>query len=127
MYKTFLKSKIHRATVTEANLNYEGSITIDSNLMDAACIDEYEQVHVLNITNGFRITTYAIRGPKNSGVICANGACSHQINTGNLVIILTYAQLNDIELKTYKPIKILVDKNNKIFKDSTSQLKEAMI
>ena len=112
MLRTLLKSKIHRASVTESNINYIGSLTIDSYLMELADIKEYEQIQVLNITNGNRLTTYAIRGQKNSGVICANGAASHQIKVGDLVIILSYAQIND-EVKDFKPKIVLVDKNNR--------------
>ena len=112
MLRTLLKSKIHRASVTESNINYIGSLTIDSYLMELTDIKEYEQIQVLNITNGNRLTTYAIRGQKNSGVICANGAASHQIKVGDLVIILSYAQIND-EVKDFKPSIVLVDKNNR--------------
>lgn len=113
MLRTFLKSKIHRATVTESNIDYTGSLTIDSYLMELADIKEYEQIQVLNITNGNRLTTYAIRGQKNSGVICANGAASHEIKVGDLVIILSYAQVNEEEIKNCKPKIVHVDKNNK--------------
>ncbi|OGI20487.1 MAG: aspartate 1-decarboxylase [Candidatus Melainabacteria bacterium RIFCSPHIGHO2_02_FULL_34_12] len=113
MLRTFLKSKIHRATVTESNINYVGSLTIDSYLMELSDIKEYEQIQVLNITNGERITTYAISGQRNSGVICANGAASHQIKVGDLVIILSYAQLDEKEIKIFKPNIVMVDKQNK--------------
>ena len=113
MLRTLLKSKIHRATVTESNLDYVGSLTIDSYLMELADIKEHEQIQVLNVTNGNRLTTYAISGQKNSGVICANGAASHQIKVGDLVIILSYAELNETELKNFKPKIVHVDKNNK--------------
>ena len=126
MLRTILKSKIHRATVTESNLNYVGSLTIDSYLMDLADIKEYEQIQVLNITNGNRLTTYAICGPKNTGVICANGAASHQIKAGDLVIIVSYAQLSEEELKNFKPKIVHVDKNNKpdVTSDGVIDLKE---
>ena len=113
MLRTLLKSKIHRATVTESNLDYGGSLTIDSYLMELANIKEYEQIQVLNITNGNRLTTYVISGKRNSGVICANGAASHQIKKGDLVIIVSYAQLNEEEIKNFKPNIVHVDKNNK--------------
>src|SRR3989338_1210159 len=113
MLRTFLKSKIHRATVTESNINYVGSLTIDSYLMELSDIKEYEQIQVLNITNGERITTYAISGQRNSGVICANGAASHQIKVGDLVIILSYAQLDEKEIKKFKTKILMVDKQNK--------------
>lgn len=113
MLRTLLRSKIHRATVTESNIDYTGSLTIDSYLMELADIKEYEQIQVLNITNGNRLTTYAIAGQKNSGVICANGAASHQIKTGDLVIILSYGQFTEDEIKNHKPKIVHVDKNNK--------------
>ena len=114
MLRTFLKSKIHRATVTESNLDYMGSLTIDSHLMELANIKEYEQVQVLNITNGNRLTTYAIKGPKDSGVICANGAASHLVNVGDLIIIVSYAQLAEEEVNSFKPNIVYVDKSNEI-------------
>src|SRR5438105_491286 len=89
--RTILKSKIHRATVTQADLQYEGSITIDRILMEAADILPYEQVHVLDVDNGARLTTYAIEGDRNSGVICMNGAAARLVSAGDTVIILTYA------------------------------------
>ena len=113
MLRTLLKSKIHRATVTESNLDYVGSLTIDSYLMELADIKEYEQIQVLNISNGNRLTTYSISGKRNSGVICANGAASHQIKKGDLVIIVSYAQLSEEEIKNFKPKVVHVDKNNK--------------
>ena len=113
MLRTFLKSKIHRATVTESNLDYVGSLTIDACLMELADIKEYEQIQVLNITNGNRLTTYAISGKRNSGIICTNGAASHQIKKGDLVIIVSYTQLNEEEIKNFKPKIIHVDKTNK--------------
>ena len=113
MFRTFLKSKIHRATVTESNVNYIGSLTIYSYLMELADIKEYEQIQVLNITNGERLTTYAISGQKNSGVICANGAASHKIKVGDLVIIVSYAQLNENEINNFRPKVVHIDKNNK--------------
>ena len=113
MLRTLLKSKIHRATVTESNLDYVGSLTIDSYLMELADIKEYEQIQVLNVTNGNRLTTYAISGQRNSCVICANGAASHQIKKGDLIIIVSYAQLDEKEIKNFKPKIVHVDKNNK--------------
>ena len=113
MLQTFLKSKIHRATVTESNIDYAGSLTIDSALMELADIKEFEQVHVLNLKNGERLITYAISGKKNSGVICANGAASHKIKVEDVVIIVSYAQLREEELKNFKPKIVYVDKNNK--------------
>ncbi len=108
--RVMLKSKIHRATITDANIDYEGSITIDKKLMTAADILPYEQVHVLNITNGHRFTTYAIEGE--TGDICLNGAAALLANKGDLVIILTYATVNEAEARSLKPKVVLVDSKN---------------
>jgi aspartate 1-decarboxylase len=109
-----LKSKIHRARVTDANINYEGSITIDSKLMERADILPYEQVHVLNINNGARFTTYAIEGPAGGGDICLNGAAARLAVKGDLVIILTYAEMPEEQLKDYKPKVVHVNEKNEI-------------
>ena len=114
MRLTAFKSKIHRATVTEANLNYEGSVTIDSDLMDAADILPHEQVQVLNVNNGERFDTYAIRGPRGSGVICLNGPAARLAHVGDRVIILTYAILEREELLRHVPTVVLVDERNRI-------------
>lgn len=112
--RTMLKSKIHRATVTDANISYEGSITIDSRLMKEADILPNEQVHVLNINNGARFTTYAIEGAEGSGEICLNGAAARLVVKGDMVIILTYISVPEEQLKDYKPIVILVNEKNEI-------------
>lgn len=112
--RTMLKSKIHRATVTEANVDYEGSITIDPLLMEAADMLEFEQVHVLDINNGSRLTTYAIPGEPASGVICINGAAARLVNEGDLVIILAYDQLTEAEAKQHQPRLVYVDAENRI-------------
>ncbi len=114
MLKTILNSKIHRAVVTHCDLNYVGSITIDRDLMDAAGLIENEQVHVLDITNGNRLTTYVIEGERGSGVIGINGAAAHLVRENDLVIICAYAQLNENEIATHKPRIVLVDKHNHI-------------
>ncbi|MBN1160542.1 MAG: aspartate 1-decarboxylase [Dehalococcoidales bacterium] len=114
MMRTMLKSKIHRATVTDANISYEGSITIDSRLMKEADVLPYEQVHVLNISNGARFTTYAIEGTEGSGEICINGAAARLAVKGDTVIILTYTDVPEEQLKQYKPIVILVNERNQI-------------
>ncbi len=101
--RNMMKSKIHRARVTEANINYEGSITIDSRLMKAADIVPYEQVHVLNVNNGARFTTYAIEGPEGRGDICLNGAAARLGMKGDIVIIITYTQMSEAELVNYHP------------------------
>ena len=114
MRLTAFKSKLHRVRVTEADLNYEGSVTIDSDLMDAAQILPWEQVNVLNVNNGERFDTYAIRGPRGSGVICLNGPAARLAHVGDLVIILTYAQMEREELLRHTPIVVHVDENNRI-------------
>jgi aspartate 1-decarboxylase len=113
MLRTLLKSKIHRATATEANLHYEGSITVDSNLLEAADILPNEQVDVLNIHNGSRLTTYAIPGPAGSGVICMNGAGARLVQPGDLLIICSYACYAKEELKQHSPRVIHVDEKNR--------------
>lgn len=112
--RLMFKSKIHRATVTQANLDYEGSVTMSSELMDAADIIENEQVHVWNITRGTRLQTYAIRGEKDSGVICINGAAAHLMQKGDMVIIATFEEMEDAAARQYKPKIVFVDQNNKI-------------
>lgn len=112
MYRVMCKSKIHRATVTEADLNYMGSITIDRDLMDAANIQEYEQVHVVNVTNGNRLVTYAIEGARASGVICVNGAAAHRVTKGDIIIIISYAHYTESEMDVFKPKVVFVDQQN---------------
>ncbi len=112
--RTMLKSKIHRARVTDANIDYEGSVTIDSSLMAAADILPYEQVHVLNINNGARFTTYAIEGEAGSGTICLNGAAARLAVKGDIVIILTYTQVPEEATKDHKPIVVHVNEKNAI-------------
>ena len=114
MRLTAFKSKIHRARVTEADLNYEGSVTIDSDLMDAADILPNEQVQVLNVMNGERFDTYAIRGPRGSGTICLNGPAARLAHVGDLVIILTFATMEREELLRHTPRIVMVDERNRI-------------
>ncbi len=114
MKRSILKSKIHRAVVTEANIDYEGSLTIDERLLKAADIVPFEQVHVYNISNGERFVTYAIKGEKDSGVIGVNGAAVHKASLGDMVIITTFILMDDEESSFFCPKVILVDKNNKI-------------
>jgi aspartate 1-decarboxylase len=111
MLRNILKSKIHRVTVTDANLEYVGSITIDENLMDAVDIVEFERVQVVDVTNGARIETYVIKGERSSGVICLNGAAAHLFNVGDTVIIMAYTWLEQTELESFKP-KIIFPVNN---------------
>jgi aspartate 1-decarboxylase len=113
MRRRLLKSKIHRATVTEADLHYPGSITIDLDLMEAADIVEHEQVDVYNVTNGERFTTYAIPGEPGSGVICINGAAAHRAAEGDLVIVASYADYEPEELPEHEPRIVLVDERNR--------------
>jgi aspartate 1-decarboxylase len=112
--RTMLKSKIHRARVTDANIDYEGSITIDKKLMAEADILPYEQVHVLNINNGARFSTYAIEGEEGGGDICLNGAAARLGARGDLVIILTYTNVNDEEAQNYVPKIVYVNEKNAV-------------
>jgi aspartate 1-decarboxylase len=107
-----LKSKIHRATVTDCNVNYEGSVTIDRKLMQAADILPYEQVHVLDVNNGSRLTTYAIEGE--SGEICLNGAAARLVHKGDTVIILTYCDVKEEDTRVFHPKLVYVDSKNRI-------------
>jgi aspartate 1-decarboxylase len=109
-----LKSKIHRATVTEANIHYVGSITIDECLMEAANLIEFEKVHVLNINNGERIETYVIKGEKKSGVICLNGAAARKFVAGDIVIVASYAMMEFEAAKKFKPALVFPDQNNRL-------------
>lgn len=111
--RTMLKSKIHRATVTDANLHYVGSITIDSELLRAADIRPYEQVAVVNINNGQRFETYAIEGPAGAGDMCLNGAAARLAQRGDLIIVISYAQYDEQELDGYEPTVVHVDAANK--------------
>jgi len=113
---TMLKSKIHRATVTEANLNYVGSITIDKDLMNKSNILEYEKVQIVDIDNGSRFETYVIAGKKNSGVICLNGAAARMVQKGDKIIIMSYCDLTIDEAKKFNPTVLFVDNTNIIEK-----------
>jgi aspartate 1-decarboxylase len=114
MQRTMCKSKIHRATVTDANLNYVGSITIDEDLMDAADLLPYEQVQIVNNNNGARFETYVIKGKRGTGTICLNGAAARLVQPGDIVLIISYAQLNHAELETYKPKIVAVNEKNQV-------------
>ena len=114
MELTLLKAKIHRATVTQADLDYVGSITIDSNLLAESGIMEYEMVAIADIDNGSRFETYAIAGEAGSGIICLNGAAAKCVNVGDKVIIMAYARMTPEEAKTHKPTVLFVDDENKI-------------
>lgn len=116
MRRTMLKSKIHRARVTEACIDYEGSITVDSRLLQAADIREYEQVDIYNISNGERFSTYAIKGEPDSGVICLNGAAARKVAVNDLIIICSYAVFDDSECENYKSRNVYVNGTNRIEK-----------
>jgi len=113
MIRTMLKSKIHRATVTQADLHYVGSVTIDEELMDAADLLAGEQVAIVDVTNGARLETYVIPGPRRSGVIGINGAAARLVHPGDLVILIAYAQLDDAEARTFRPRVVFVDDDNR--------------
>jgi aspartate 1-decarboxylase len=121
MTRSMFKSKIHRATVTEANLDYEGSLTVDADLLAAADILPWEEVHVWNVTRGTRLTTYAMAGPAGSGVVCVNGAGAHLVRPGDLVIVATFAQMDDAQARRHTPTVVLVDENNRVKRDVASQ------
>jgi len=115
MRRTLFRSKIHRATVTQADLDYEGSVTIDADLMRAADILPYEKVHIWNRTNGSRLETYALEGAAGSGVICVNGAAAHHAQPGDVVIIATFAEAADeAEARAWRPTVVHVDANNRV-------------
>lgn len=114
MQRTMCKGKIHRATVTQANLNYIGSITIDADLLEAADIYPYEMVQVVNVNNGSRLETYTIAGARGSGVICLNGAAARLAAEGDIVIIISYGQYNEEEIRSLEPRLVFVDADNRI-------------
>jgi aspartate 1-decarboxylase len=113
MQRIMLKSKIHRATVTDANLNYEGSITIDEGLMKSADLVPFEKVSIYNVSNGERFSTYVIKGKKNAGVICLNGAAARKVSKGDLIIIASYVMVENDEAKGWLPKCVLVDGKNR--------------
>ena len=114
MFKTLLNGKIHRATVTDANLNYVGSITVDTDLLDAAGIDIHEKVQIVNNNNGERFETYTIAGKKGSGEICLNGAAARLVQKGDTIIIMSFVLIDAKEVATHRPKVVLVDEHNKI-------------
>jgi aspartate 1-decarboxylase len=116
------KSKIHRATVTHADLEYEGSVTIDSDLLDAAEILPYEAVHIWNVTRGSRLMTYALPGPRGSGAICVNGAAAHLNKPGDLVILATFAEMSREEAREHRPVVVRVDAENRQTEDTSEEL-----
>jgi aspartate 1-decarboxylase len=116
------KSKLHRAVVTHADLDYEGSLTIDADLMEAANILEHEEVHVWNVTRGTRLSTYAITGPAGSGVICMNGAAAHLTKPGDRVIIATFAEVPVEHARTWRPTVVLLDDDNRIVQSHATEI-----
>ncbi len=114
MLRTFLKSKIHRAVVTGADVNYEGSLTVDAGLLQAAGMREFEQVLVADVDNGARLETYLIAGPEGSGIVQGNGAAAHQLRPGDRVIIMTFVQVPEPLPADWSPVVVLVDKQNRI-------------
>ena len=114
MQLSLLKAKIHRVTVTHAELHYEGSCAIDGRLLDISGIREYEQIHIYNINNGQRLVTYAIRGEASSGVISINGAAAHLAQPGDLIIIAAYGQCDEAEAALFKPTLVYVDRDNRL-------------
>ncbi|GIP32427.1 aspartate 1-decarboxylase [Paenibacillus sp. J2TS4] len=114
MFRTMMKAKLHRATVTEANLNYVGSITIDEDLLDLVDMLPNEKVQIVNNNNGARLETYIIPGPRGSGVICLNGAAARLVQPGDNVIIISYAMITEQEARTYEPTVAILGENNKV-------------
>jgi aspartate 1-decarboxylase len=114
MIRTMMKSKVHRATVTQADLNYVGSVTVDADLLDAADLLPGELVHIVDVTNGARLETYTIAGERGSGVIGINGAAAHLVHPGDLVIMIAYAQLTDAEARSFQPHVVFVDEHNRV-------------
>jgi len=114
MRRQVFKSKLHRATVTHADVEYEGSVTIDEDLLEAADIAEYEAVHIWNVTNGSRLMTYALKGPRGSRVICINGAAAHLTRPGDKVIIATFAEMDEEERRNFQPTVVLLDEENRV-------------
>lgn len=114
MFRSLLQAKIHRATVTHADLDYEGSVTLDPDLMDAADFREHQEVHIWNVSNGARFMTYALTGERGKGQVCINGAAAHHAKPGDLVIIASFALLNEEEMATHQPNIVFVDAQNRI-------------
>ena len=114
MRRRMFASKVHRATVTVADVDYEGSVTIDADLLDTAGILEWEEVHIWDVTNGARLATYAIAGPRGSGVIGINGAAAHLIHPGDVVILATFVELDDAEAREHQPTAVFVDEHNRV-------------
>lgn len=114
MRRTMLGGKVHRATVTEARVDYEGSVTVDAELLEAAGILPNEAVHIWDVTNGERLTTYAIPGPRGAGEVCANGAAARRLSVGHTVILATFVELDDAEARSWEPRVVFVDERNRV-------------
>lgn len=127
MQLNMLKGKIHRATVTHAELHYEGSIAIDGNLLDAAGMREYEQIHAWNVNNGERFVTYALRAEEGSGIISVNGSAAHRAQPGDLIIIAAFVSLTEAEAVRHKPQLVYVDADNRIARTNTSIPKQMAV
>jgi aspartate 1-decarboxylase len=127
MIRRMFKSKIHRATVTFADLDYEGSVTIDQDLLERAQILPHEEVHIWNVTQGTRLSTYALVGPRGSGAICINGAAAHLNRPGDLVILATFADMTDEEARAHVPIVVRVDSHNRPLADSGPEVAAAIL
>ena len=125
MYRSMFRSKIHRATVTGAELHYEGSVTIDAELLEAADILPNQEVEIWNVTNGERFSTYALRGQPGSGVICINGAAAHKASPGDLVIIATFSWMSDEQASSWEPTVVFVDGQNRIAEQRGEQAGQA--
>jgi len=125
MTRTLLKSKIHRATVTDADLHYEGSITVDATLMEAADMLHHEMVHVWNVNNGARFQTYVIPGPRDSGTICVNGSAARRVQRGDLLIIASFAAYDEAEARAHEPVLVYVDERNRMRKKGRVEKKAA--
>ena len=125
MHLNMLKAKIHRATVTHAELHYEGSCAIDGSLLELSGIREYEQIHIYNVNNGERFVTYAIRADEGSGIISINGAAAHRASPGDIIIICAYAQLSEAEQVNFKPNLVYVDRHNRLSHTRNSIPKQA--
>jgi aspartate 1-decarboxylase len=127
MQRLMFKSKIHRATVTAANRDYEGSLTVDADLLDAADVLPYEQIHVWDVSNGARLVTYALPGTRGSGEVCVNGAGAHLIKPGDLVIVATYTMMSTRQARKYQPTVVFVDATNKMREAEPAELVAAAV
>lgn len=125
MQRLMFKSKIHRARVTSTNVDYEGSLTVDADLLDAADILPYEQIHVWDVSNGARLVTYALPGPRGSGEVCVNGAGAHLVKTGDLVIVATYTVMTGRKARKHVPTVVFVDAENRVRGADPVQVVEA--